>query len=176
MRITDKHVLFFSYKDLFSNHHRDRVAFGMPHHLEQGVNFNTGEHFMMYEKAMLFGDEEVAAEVLTTWMPNEAKKLGRKVKNFNNIVWLKNRERIMCDILRCRMETNLQVRNQALQHRLEGKSFVEASPYDKIWGVGLAETDPLIDDPANWLGENLLGICWDRVVDEYIQKLSEGEH
>ena len=35
--------------------------------------------------------------------------------------------------------------------------LVEASPYDRIWGVGLAQDDPLIRDPGNWRGENLIG-------------------
>jgi len=50
---------------------------------------------------------------------------------------------------------NLEFRNQLLE--TENRTLVEASPYDKIWGVGLEETNDLILDEKNWLGQNLLG-------------------
>ena len=35
--------------------------------------------------------------------------------------------------------------------------LVEGNPHDKIWAVGLKDTDPLIMNPKNWKGTNWLG-------------------
>jgi hypothetical protein len=35
--------------------------------------------------------------------------------------------------------------------------LVEVNPRDKIWGIGMSETDEGIENPENWKGENLLG-------------------
>jgi ribA/ribD-fused uncharacterized protein len=44
--------------------------------------------------------------------------------------------------------------------------IVEASPYDKIWGIGMRATDPRATDPALWEGKNLLGKVLMRARDE----------
>ncbi len=50
-----------------------------------------------------------------------------------------------------------------LNKEFDGKKFCEASPIDIVWGVGLGEDDPLIDDESNWRGQNLLGKALDEV-------------
>ena len=170
MKITDKHVLFFSWKDMFSNHYRSSVPFSLPSYEREGIKFFTGEHFMMYEKAMLFGDKEVASEIMKAWKPQDAKLLGRKVKGFDQGIWEENRERIMNTVVYCRIVYDKPLRIEAISHRLAGRSFVEASPWDKIWGVGMGEGDPGVDNPENWKGLNLLGKAWDSAVDALVEK------
>lgn len=46
--------------------------------------------------------------------------------------------------------------------------LVEASPVDKIWGVGLAKDDGKIHNPLNWQGLNLLGFALMQVRDELL--------
>jgi hypothetical protein len=83
------------------------------------------------------------------------KKAGRKVRDFIDAVWLKHRNKILQDGLYAKF-----TQNKALFEKLKStgnKVLVEASPYDKIYGVGLGENDPKILDENNWRGENLLG-------------------
>lgn len=177
MKLTDNFVLFFSYKDIFSNHYRSPVPFSLPKHEKEKIKFYTGEHFMMYEKAVLFEDTDTANKIVKVWNPNDAKKLGREVKNFDPKVWDEHKKDIVRSICYTRLIYDNNLRNIALDYRESGKSFVEASPYDKIWGVGLSETDERILDPRNWKGQNLLGECWDEAIDTLIkayQPRSEG--
>ena len=160
MRITDKFVFFFTYRDKFSNHYKQIIPIYCG-----GYEFFTVEHYMMYQKAMLFGDRKIAARIATVDNPNEAKALGRKVQGFDNEVWEQNRERIVTEGLVLKMKGNESIRRDALSQRNADRKFVEASPYDAIWGVKLNEYDPLIDDPKNWKGLNLLGKCWENAID-----------
>ena len=114
--------------------------------------FACTEQAFMWEKAMYFKDYCVAEEILRTTVPIEAKRLGRKVKNFDSEIWMDvcqdymyavnlEKWKLMKDIL---LSTG-------------NKILVEASPYDTIWGVGLGENNDLILDEKNWKGTNFLG-------------------
>jgi ribA/ribD-fused uncharacterized protein len=96
---------------------------------------------MMYQKAILFKDEAIAAKILVTIAPKEQKSLGRQVSDFDNGVWLKNRERIVQDGSYYKFAKSLlkgeDLKAQLLETR--DRELVEASPMDKIWGIGYGE-------------------------------------
>lgn len=118
-------------------------------------HFNCVEQYMMYEKANCFNDLETAQMILMEKNPKNQKKLGREVKNYDDSVWDRVRYNV---VLKGTVEKYHQ--NEQLKKKLFDTGdliFVEASPYDRIWGVGLKETDPLILDEKNWKGLNLLG-------------------
>ena len=132
----------------------------------EGIAFNCAEQYMMYGKAMLFEDRGVAAQVLAAPHPREHKALGRKVKPYDEKRWREHRERIVMDGNRAKF-----TQNQDLLAKLvatKGTTLVEASPYDKIWGIGLAATDPRATDPSQWKGTNLLGKILTRLRDELV--------
>lgn len=170
MKVTDKHVFFYSWKDMFSNHFRHKQPFALPRHEREGVKFYTGENMMMYEKAMLFGDVQKAQEICAAWNPQKAKMLGREVKGFSEGLWEESRENIVESVCYARLVFDTDLRKAAIVHRLKGRSFVEASERDRVWGVGLHESHPMIDDERNWLGLNLLGKAWDRATDSLIDR------
>lgn len=147
---------FFGADDVFSNWHRCSFEY-------RGHGFTSVEQFMMFAKAKLFGDEASAAAVLATTDPRDQKALGRKVADFDNALWEAKRESIV--FVGCREKFG---QNPGLRSVLLASAptvLVEASPWDRIWGVGLRERDPQIADPLKWRGLNLLGTTLMRVRD-----------
>lgn len=110
---------------------------------------------MMYHKAKLFGDKEIAAKILATNHPKDVKALGRQVSNFDKTVWEYNCDSIVIKGNLLKFSQNTKLLTLIQLH--SDKIFVEASPYDLIWGVGLHESDDLILDSSNWKGQNKLG-------------------
>lgn len=171
MKVTDKFVFFFTKDDIFSNHYRCENWFTLPKYRKLTAKFWTVEHLMMYEKAMLFRDGETASKIAKAYSPQQAKMLGREVKNFNNDLWEEYRERIVVNALVAKMLANDNIKDRALDYHLSGRRFVEASPYDAIWGIKMGENDPDVEDVAKWKGQNLLGHCWHKACCIYLEKL-----
>ncbi len=148
MKTTDKFVFFFTDKDAFSNWHPSPFSV-------KNVKFTCAEQYMMYCKAKLFGDHEIADKIIASTSPKEQKALGRAVRGYDDEIWKKRRFAIVVAGLVYKFEQNPATKKLLLE--TQGKILVEASPYDKIWGVGLAASDPNILDPSKWKGQNLLG-------------------
>jgi ribA/ribD-fused uncharacterized protein len=127
------------------------------------VSYNTAEHWMMAQKAMLFGDKETYEKIICARSPAEAKALGRQVKNFDGRVWDEKCFQIV-------VEGNFHKFNQhpLLKNFLLGTQnhiLVEASPVDKIWGIGLSADDEKAQNPCHWNDQNLLGFALMEVQD-----------
>lgn len=122
-----------------------------------GQTFATAEHFMMWSKARLFGDHTVAEQVLHAKTPGEAKKLGRAVQSFDEAQWVAARYSIVLSASLAKFGQNAEL--LAFLHRTGDKILVEASPTDRIWGIGLAADAPSAQDPSTWNGLNLLGFA-----------------
>ena len=144
-------LFFFRAQSIYSQwHHRSFTT-------DNGEVFNTAEQFMMVSKARLFGDHECATKIMTSRNPLVQKRLGRKVKNFNQDVWEANREAIVfnANMYKFAQHPDLKAQLMATGER----EIVEASPYDNIWGIGLSADDPRAQNKATWKGMNLLGIA-----------------
>jgi ribA/ribD-fused uncharacterized protein len=164
MRVTDKHVLFWG--EEFSNFHPAPI-----HYWENGIKyfFPTSEHMFMWQKARHFKDEISANAILNVEHPRDAKKIGRKVSNFDNNEWAKVRYEKMLRAVTLKFTQNEDLREFLLSKRFDGKHFVEASPFDEIWGIGYDENHVFADDETKWKGLNLLGKCLDEVRDNLIK-------
>ncbi len=121
------------------------------------VYYPTAEHYMMAEKAKLFNDEEIYQQIIHSTHPNQAKALGRKVKNFDESVWKKHCFDIVVNGNLAKFSQHDNLKKYILS--TGDRVLVEASPYDKIWGVGLARSNEKIANPLNWKGQNLLGFA-----------------
>ncbi|AGC47168.1 hypothetical protein MYSTI_05893 [Myxococcus stipitatus DSM 14675] len=121
----------------------------------EGVRYICAEQFMMAGKARIFGDSEIQAEIMLAKTPRAQKALGRKVRGFDVATWERERERIVYAGNHAKFTQNASYLEALLASR--GTELVEASPMDRIWGVGLKMEDPRIQDPSQWRGLNLLG-------------------
>lgn len=120
-----------------------------------GREFVCAEQYMMFCKALLFGDQDVASRILASRSAREQKVLGRQVHGFDESTWQMFREGIVFSGNLAKFTQNDDLRRQMVA--TGSRILVEASPKDTVWGVGLAEDDPHILDRSNWRGHNLLG-------------------
>lgn len=122
-----------------------------------GERFATAEHWMMVGKARLFGDHEAAAKILATPSPAQAKNLGRTVRGYDDAVWEQHRFDIVARGSEAKFGSNPELRSYLVA--TGNRVLVEASPRDRIWGIGLTGDDPAAANPETWKGLNLLGFA-----------------
>jgi ribA/ribD-fused uncharacterized protein len=125
--------------------------------LLEGIEYPTTEHYMMAEKARLFGDELIREMILFSNSPGEAKKYGRKVSPFDEDVWKKHRFEIVVKGNEAKFSQNVEMGNFLL--KTGNKVIVEASPRDRIWGIGMGKNNDKVEYPTEWRGLNLLGFA-----------------
>lgn len=119
------------------------------------ITFSSMEQFMMYRKAVCFGDEAAGIHILSTDNVAEIKARGRQVANYEEHVWNGIRQIVVYEGLLAKF-----AQNESLKDKLKstGKAILaECAVKDLIWGVGLSMKDPDRFDKAKWRGQNLLG-------------------
>lgn len=129
---------------------------------EDSITYNCVEQYMMYKKAILFNSFEIASDILKESSQKRIKDLGRTVSNFNASLWDRSKENIVKDGCRLKFTQNQDLLKSLLKYK--GFIFVEASPFDRIWGIGYSEENALANI-SSW-GENLLGKVLTDLCDE----------
>ncbi len=149
------------------------ASFSMPIHAQgelHSMSFPTAEHYMMWKKARLFGDYDIANAIRATKSPKEVQSLGRQVKNYDDEIWQKVSFETVVDGNMGKFTQNGDIEKFLLSTR--DKVLVESSPIDSIWGIGLDKDDPRAIDPNLWLGKNKLGFA----LMEVRRQLKEGKY
>jgi ribA/ribD-fused uncharacterized protein len=121
------------------------------------TTYGSAEHWMMAGKARIFGDEQTREQILAARTPAEAKKLGRLVPGFDEQVWAAARFELVVQgsVAKFRQHPELLAYLLGTSNRV----LIEASPVDRVWGIGWASTDEHATDPERWRGLNLLGFA-----------------
>ncbi|CAN3980553.1 NADAR family protein [Kitasatospora purpeofusca] len=122
-----------------------------------GVEYRTAEHWMMAGKARMFDDSRTLAQILAAPSAGEAKKLGRQVRGFDDAVWRAGRFELVVTGNVAKFGAHAGLRAYLLS--TARRVLVEASPLDRIWGIGLGAENERAERPAEWRGENLLGFA-----------------
>ena len=155
LKVYQNHVAFWGADAPFSNFYPCRFVY-------KDVEWKSSEQCFMAMKAKYFNDDESYERILESTTPKEAKAIGRKVRNFS-FIWSFVSESIMFEVVLAKFSQNDDLKSLILSDEFKGKKFVEGSPDDKKWGVGMRYTNPAIDDESNWKGKNLLGKVLDKV-------------
>jgi ribA/ribD-fused uncharacterized protein len=122
-----------------------------------GVTYATAEHWMMAAKARLFGDAATLEKVLQAQAPAAAKALGRTVRGYSEERWAAERYEIVVAGNVAKFTQNDGLRRFLIS--TGSRVLVEASPLDRVWGIGLAGDDDRASAPSQWRGSNLLGFA-----------------
>ncbi len=158
MRKTDKHLFFYGGPAIYSNWYPAKFVDTVTN-----LEFANSEQAWMWYKAHFFGDIVTRDLIAKQTNPGEVKKLGRQIRGFNGQTWDLVGSAFMVYVNYLKYSQNAEMAKELLDTGT--LTLVEASPYDTIWGVGLGVHDPLIDDPANWRGQNRLGVALGKVRD-----------
>jgi ribA/ribD-fused uncharacterized protein len=122
-----------------------------------GVTYPSAEHHMMTAKALLFGDTDLAERIPLAPHPREAKALGRQVPGFDEQRWAERRFDLVVAGNVAKFGQSPGLRDYLLT--TGDRVLVEASPRDRIWGIGMGASNDLATSPGHWRGLNLLGFA-----------------
>ncbi|GAA0727044.1 NADAR domain-containing protein [Aquimarina litoralis] len=128
------------------------------------VRYKTAEHWMMAKKAILFNDETMLQKIIDCNHPMEAKQFGRKVKNFDPEIWNQHKYEIVKEGNFHKFSQNEEMKQFLLDTK--NRIIIEASPRDRIWGIGMGQANEKAQNPNLWRGQNLLGFALMEVRDE----------
>jgi len=122
-----------------------------------GQTYPSVEHYFMWEKARMFDPDGEAIMLMSNEKtPQQMKKLGRQVKNFDNEEWSDCSYDIMLKGVTAKFAQNEDLKKKLLDTD-DDSILAEASPYDKKWGIGMGVSNPDSLDPEKWRGKNLMG-------------------
>lgn len=136
----------------------------------EGTVFRTAEHAMMYGKAKMFNDQQAMSAILEELLPHAVKAIGRQVRNFDGTKWDNASYDLVRDINREKFKQDPRLKKWLLSLP-DNTVFVEASPFDRIWGIGLGDdgtTD--LTNIKNWQGMNKLGFAITEVFQELLKE------
>jgi|SRR5579872_10861 len=159
---TDTHVFFYGHKPnslgvhIFSQFYQ--CEFTDP---KTNKTYSSAEQWMMYHKALFFDDAETAEHIMQLSDPTQIKNLGRHVRNFDDTLWNTRKFEFVVqgNYLKFSQNSSFLSRLKATGN----KTLAEASPTDKIWGIGLSKEEAVDINPIDWPGQNLLGLALMRV-------------
>ena len=125
------------------------------------VSYTSVEQYIMSSKAVLFKDNGCEKKIMGTNNPNAQRSLGRKVKNFDEKMWDANKEQILYDGLYAKFSQDDDLKEKLLA--TGNKTLVEASPFDRIYGIGLRMDDSRALNKKTWAIFEYLYSKWGKI-------------
>ncbi|MGW9214366.1 NADAR family protein [Embleya sp. NPDC055664] len=153
-----KYVFFWGHREPIRGVDASCLSQWYPSPFEvDGITYRTAEHWMMAGKARMFADADAERRVLAADHPKTAKTIGRQVRGFDEQRWVEERFELIVrgNVAKFGQHPDMGTFLLGTGRRI----LVEASPLDRIWGIGLAADDERAGDPERWRGLNLLGFA-----------------
>ncbi len=132
------------------------------------ITYKTAEHWMMAEKARLFNDHQIFGQIIQASHPNQVKKLGRKVSHFDLEIWDAHKYELVIEGNYHKFSQHEGLKQFLLSTK--NRILVEASPRDRIWGIGMSQNNEKVNNPNLWRGQNLLGFALMEVREQLTKK------
>lgn len=129
----------------------------------EGIVYSCTEQYMMAEKARLFGDADMREAIMKSSHPKEMKAFGRAVRHFDQQVWSEQCYDIVKRGNLAKFSQNPEL--WEFMKTTKNRILVEASPRDRVWGIGMGKSNPDAENPMKWRGKNLLGFALTEVRD-----------
>ena len=159
----DNVIGFFGELNALSNFHPAEFEI-------DGIKFPTSEHYIQYTKAIAFGDNSTAANILGANTPSDSKSLGWTVANFDKEKWDKSAKTLCQPGLREKFHQNKHLLDTLL--RTKDHILVESAK-DNVWGTGIAlARDDWYDDTL-WHSQGILGEMLCEIRDNYLRNHPE---
>ena len=149
-RTTDTHVYFWN--GIYSQWHTTKNQF-----VENGITYPNAEKYMMMEKAKVFGATDIYEKMKNENSPKIVKALGRKIKNFSDNIWDEHKMKVVARASFLKFTQNPDLLRQLIADK--DKTLVEASPVDKVWGIGIHYDNDDVLTESKWNGQYLRGKC-----------------
>ena len=164
--MSDNHPIFFFGQDNLNGYMSNFYKIYFVD--KEGNNYNCSEQYFMYLKCLTFDptNTRLLVAILNESNPSVIKRYGREVKNYDDNIWEKERYDIMLEALRLKFTQNEDIKKKLIETK--PRILYEASPYDKIWGIGFRYADAIHQDKRNF-GQNLLGKALMQIRDELFE-------
>jgi len=155
--LTEEFIFYFGPDSIYSHWYKSNFIISKQ-------DFCCVEQYLMYQKAILFKGADTAKKILNSSNPARHRHLGKQVAGFNKQLWHQKCKQFAFDGELAKFYQSRALKEKLLQ--TIGKSFAEASPYDRIWGIGLSMSNPKIFDRTQWRGRNWSGEVLELVRDK----------
>ena len=111
------------------------------------LRFHCTEQYIQYKKAMYFGDNLTANQIVQCADAFEVKRLGYRVTGFDRQQWKEHGYDLCIEGIRAKFQQNHNL--MMLLKSTGNKTMVEATK-DRLWGTRIPLRDQRVLDPESW--------------------------
>lgn len=117
------------------------------------VSYFSVEQYLLYQYALIMGDEKACQEILETKTPKKISKIDIKAKEERWYLWAVQRQEFLLKATLAKFRQDIHLFSMLCGVRGE----IAYISKDKFMGIGVGIRDNAVPAKHEWLGENMLG-------------------